>query len=600
MDQIVVTATGSAKNTLDVPGAAEVITAEEIQDLNAQTVADVLETAAVGLVVTRESGRVRVPSIRGTSSKHTLVLLDGRRLAVGFNDKVDLRQIPTVMVERIEVVRGPASALYGSDALGGVVNIITRKAPEKWTGTVTGQYGVNRSGEAGEYIGRGLGGGPVTDRFRFLVSGELRQKDGWEESGKSIDDGFEEEPVFLASRAVFDLTDSQTLSAGLEYMENTFIGDRVFQGQVREREGDEERLGYYLQYDARVRNTDQLLVRVNRSEYEHALGFTPFAASGDRNEEHITTQAEARYSGLFLDNHLITFGAEYRQDELNNRVNKRLTENDIDNISVLMQDEFYLLDSLSVLLGIRYDNHSAFGNQWTPRGSLIYRLTDHLRLKGSVGQGFRAPSLTELFVTSFRNGGAEEVKANPDLKAEKSTNWELGIEGEHGRFRAGVTGFYNEVEDLIEPKLQSEGSPDIFLYRNIAEATIKGLEAEAGAQLPKGFSLAGNLTWQDVENETGGGDIGGMPEYKGFFKLGYKLPDRRLRANLRMSYIGNRTFADGDSRTYSLFGAFLSKGLNEYSEIFAGVDNIFDKRFERNDVVQIEPTTFYGGVTAKF
>ena len=603
LDEMVVTATGSAKNTLDAPGAVEVITAREIQDLNALTVDQALETA-VGLTISKASGRVKVPAIRGARSKHTLVLLDGRRLAFGFNDKVDLRQIPTVMVERIEVVRGPASALYGSDALGGVVNIITKKAPEKWAGMATAQYGVNRGGEAGEYVGGGFAGGPVTDRFRFLLSGELRHKDGWDESGKLPDDGFEEEPGFLAGRAVFDLTDSQTLTAGLEYMENTYIGDQFYEKQAREREGDEERRGYFLRYDARVRDTDQLLVRINRSEYEHELGFTPFAASGERITEQTTTQAEARYSGLFLDSHLITFGAEYRRDALDDLLTGTRTNKDVDNISVLVQDEIQLLDPLYVLLGIRYDNHSAFGGQWSPRGSVIYSLTDHLRLKGSVGQGFRAPSLTELYVTSLRKRGKEVFEANPDLKAEKSTNWELGIEGEHGRFRAGVTGFYNEVEDLVETVFQrTEGAGknkrDIYLYRNIAEATVKGIEAGAGVRLPLGFSLDGNLTWQDVENKAGGGGIGGMPEYKGFLKLGYALPDERLRANLRMSYIGNLTYADGDSDSYPLFGAFLAGGLNEYFEIFAGVDNIFDKRIERNDVVQIEPATFYFGVTAK-
>ena len=284
---------------------------------------------------------------------------------------------------------------------------------------------------------------------------------------------------------------------------------------------------------------------------------------------------------------------------------KTRTDQEVDNISFLLQDEFRLLDPLYVLLGIRYDNHSAFGSQWSPRGSLIYSLTDHLRLKGSVGQGFRAPSLTELYVTSLRKRGKEEFKANPDLKAEKSTTWELGMEGEQGRFRGGVTGFYTEVEDLIETVFQrTKGSGkskrDIYLYQNIAEATIKGIEAEAGVRLPRGFSLDGNLTWQEVENKTGGGDIGGIPEYKGFLKLGYQLPDWRLRANLRMSYIGNLTYADGDSYSYPLFGAYLAKGLNEHIEIFTGVDNILDKRIERFDVVQIEPTTFYLGVTGRF
>jgi outer membrane receptor for ferrienterochelin and colicins len=604
LDEVVVTATGSAKELLDAPGAIEVITAREIRDLNALNVAEALETA-VGLVVSRESGRVEAPGIRGTRSKHTLVLLDGRRLAFGFNDQVDLRQIPTVMVERIEVVRGPASALYGSDALGGVVNIITRKAPEQWHGTVTGQAGVNISGEAAEYAGSGFAGGPVTDRFRFLVAGELRHKDGWDESGSLPDDGYEEEPGFLAGRAAFDLTDRQTLTTGLEFMDTVYTGDQFYENLARERRADEKRRGYFLQYDAGFRSMDRLMVRMNRSEYENELEFTPFAASGERHTEQATTQAEARYTGLFLDGHLVTLGAEYRRDGLDDTLAGTRTDRDVDNISLLIQDEFHLSDPLYTVLGIRWDDHSAFGSQWSPRGSLVYRLSDHLRLKGSVGQGFRAPSLTELYVTSLRKRGKEVFESDPKLKAETSTTWELGIAGDHGRYRGGVTGFYTEVEDLIESVfLRTEGSGkdkrDIYRYRNIAEATIKGIEAEAGVRLPGGFSLDGNLTWQDVEDRAGEGAVGGLPEYKGYFKLGYELPDWRLRANLRMSYIGNLTYADGNSESYPLFGAYVAKGLNERFEIFAGVNNLFDKQVEQNDVVQIDPTTVYAGITAHF
>jgi outer membrane receptor for ferrienterochelin and colicins len=603
LDEVVVSATGTAKTILDAPGAVEVITARDIQDLNALTVAEALE-AAVGLVVSRESGRVQVPSIRGARSKHTLVLLDGRRLAFGFNDMVDLRQIPTVMVERIEIVRGPASALYGSDSLGGVVNIITKAAPREWTGAVQSQFGVNRDGEAKEYVGSGLVGGPM-NRFRFLLSGELRHKDGWDKSGSLPDDGFKEKPGFLAGRFAFDLTDYQTLSAGLEYMDNTYTGDQFYEQQARERKADEERWGYYVQYDAQLRDADQLMLRVNRSEFRNELGFAPFAASGERNTKQFTTQAEARYSALVLSDHLVTVGAEYRRDELDDTQMRLRTDKDVDNVSVLLQDEFHLLDPLYVVLGVRYDHHSAFGDQWSPRGSLVYTLTDGLRLKGSVGQGFRAPSLTELYVTSFRRRGQEVFQANPDLKAEKSTSYELGVEGEHGPFWGGLTGFYTEVDDLIETVfLRTEGAGSdrrsMFEYRNIAEADIKGLEAEAGVRLPLGFSLDGNLTWQDVDNKTGGEDIGGMPKYKGFVKLGYELPEWRLRANLRMSYVGRMTYADGDSYSYPLFGTYLAKGFGENFEIFAGVDNIFDKRIERDDVVQIEPTTFYVGVSAKF
>jgi outer membrane receptor for ferrienterochelin and colicins len=604
LEDFVVTATGSVKSTLDAPGALEVISASEMQEVNALTVAEALETA-VGVAVSKDSGRVLVPSIRGTRSRQTLVLLDGRRLAFGFNDSIDLRQIPTVMVERIEILRGPGSALYGSDALGGVVNIITKQAPQQFGGMAKGQYGVNRSGEAEEFIGSGLVGIPLTERFRILVSAEVGQKDGWDESGKLPDDGFAEEPEFLAARAAFDVTDSQTLSAGFEYMANTFTGDQFFAKQKRERIGDEERLGYFLQYDATVRDFDQLLLRVNRSDYEHILGFKPFAAPGDRDIEQATTQAEARYSGRFFKDHLLTFGAEYRRDELEDRLNTTRNDEEVDTASVLLQDEFQLSEPLYALIGLRYDDNSTFGGQLSPRASLVYSLDANTRLKASVGRGFRAPALTELYVTSLRKRGKVEFQANPDLTPEKSTNFELGIEGDYSRFRGRLTGFYNEIDDLIETAFvrsvgSGPGKRDIFRYQNVGESTIKGIEAEAGIDLGMGFALDGNLTWLEVESDADGGDIGGKPDFKGFLKLSYTQPESRLRANLRLSYVGDLTYSNGDSFSYPVFGAFVSKGLNDDLELFAGVDNILNKSFEHQNVVQIEPTTFYGGVTFKF
>ncbi len=603
MDEVIVSATMTEKPIGDAPGSVEVITASEIKDLNALTVADALEMA-VGLVVSRESGRVEAPAVRGGRSKHTLILLDGRRLAFGFNDLIDLRQLPAVMVERIEIVRGPASSLYGSDALGGVINIITKSPPDRLSGMATGQFGVNRSGEAKEYVGSAVAGGPLS-RLRFLVSGEMRQKDGWDISGQLPDDGFAEKPRFGAGRMALDLTDNQVLSGGLEYMDNTYTGGQFFENLARERRGDESRTGYYLQYDAHLIQSHHLMLRANRSEFEHDLEFTPFAETGQRHTEQGTDQAEARYSGLFFNNHLVTLGAEYRKDSLYDFQMSRLTDRNVNNLSVFLQDEFRILSPLYMVLGLRYDRHSEFGDQFSPRASMLWELIPGLRVKGSYGQGFRAPSLTELFVTSFRRRGQDVYEAEPGLKAEKSSTYEAGVEMEQEWFYAGLTAFYTEVDNLIESVFQrTEGSgrdrKQYYRYQNIAEATMQGIEVEGGIRLPQGFSVDGSYTWLDVENKSGGEDIGGQPEHKGALKLGYAMPDWKLRASLRMSYIGRMTYADGESYSYPLFGANLSKGFGQHIELFGGIDNILDKRIERNNVVQIEPTTFYAGVSMHF
>ncbi len=603
LDEVVVSATMTEKLISDAPGSVEVITAREIQDMNALTVAQALKSAA-GLFVSLQSGRVRVPGIRGARSKHTLVLLDGRRLAFGFNDMIDVRQIPTFMVERIEIVRGPASALYGSDALGGVVNIITKSPPREWSGMATAQYGVNRDGDGREHVGGFMLGGPV-ERFRALIAAELRQKDGWDKNGKLPDDGFKEDPRFAASRFAFDVMEGQVLSGGIDYAQNNYTGDMSYENLVRERKADEERLGYFLQYDAHLMDVHHVMLRLNRSQFRYNNEFVPFAASGERHTEQYTNQAELRYSGLWFGDHQFTLGGELRREGLDDTQEGIRTDRDVDNISVFLQNEFHLFDPLYVVLGLRYDHHSQFGGQWTPRGSVIYSLNDFLRLKGSFGQSFRAPSLTELFVTSQRRRGRDVYEPNSNLKAEKSTSYEIGIEGEYDIFRGALTGYYTEVDNLIESvfdRFEGQGADrkTFYQYRNIGEVTLKGIEVEGGVILPMGFSLDGNFAWMDVQNKSGGEDTGGYPEYKAYVKLGYELPRHQLRANLNMSYIGRLTYADGERFSYPLFGAQVRKGLGPNLELFAGVDNIFDERVERDDVVQIEPTTFYTGITMKF
>ena len=602
MDKMVVTATMTEKRIADAPGSIEVITAEDIADRNALTVAEALESAA-GLVVGNESGRVKVPSIRGARAKHTLVLLDGRRLAFGFNDMVDLRQIPTTMVERIEIVRGPASSLYGSDAIGGVVNIITKKASSDLTAKLSGQYGRQVDGDNDRFTVGGYlsgGSGPV----RSLLALEAGHENGWDRNGLAPDDGFSQEPAFVAGRLAWDLSETQSLTAGAEYMQNTYDGAQTYEGLTRTRTADEERKGYFLQYDGTFDDIHNIMVRLNRSEFENELGFSPYAASGQRDTEQYANQLEARYSGLFAGNHLLTVGGEIRREGLDDTQNSLRTDKHVDNYSLFLQDEFQILDPLTLTLSLRYDSHSEFGDHWSPRASLVYAVLEGLRLKGSFGQGFRAPSLSELYVTSLRQKGKQVYEANEDLKEEESTSYELGVEGEYGDMYGGLTVFRTDVDNMIESVFdRSVGSgqnkKDYYIFRNIAEATLQGVEVQAGARLPLGFSFDANAIWLDVDTKSGQ-DVGGQPEFKAFAKLGYALPEHRLRANIHATFIDQMTYAEGGKESYTICGVYLAKGLNDNLEVFTGADNIFGTRLNRNDVEQIEPATVYAGLTMKF
>ena len=607
MEGTVVTATMTEKEIEKAPGSIEVITSQEIKDINAQTVAETLEIAT-GLAVSDEIGRVKGLSIRGTGNKRALVLIDGRRLCMGYKDSVNMEQIPIPidMIERIEVVRGPTSALYGSDAIGGIVNIITKKPPKELAMGFTFQYGMDTYGEGEEpivraYLGDALG------RFGFLFAGSYLNKNKWDRDGVIPDDGDFEDLGSLAGRLSFELTDHQNLLTGFEYSDSDREGLRFFQNLDRERVAESERHSYFVQYNARPNPLFNFVFKAYHSEQENDdVEFFPFAETTPKEAaERKLDQMEGRFTGILFDKHIFTAGSEFRKEEIDTETDREDIDEDIDNFSIYLQDEYQIFDPLYLVFGVRFDEHSEFGSEWTPRTSLIYKILDNFRFKASYGTGFRAPGLSELYVTSTRKRGKEVYESNPDLDPETSESYEVGIEGEYKKSWGRITAFRNEIEDLIEPiwyKSTGTGKKktDYYRYQNVSEAITQGVELEYGLKLPMGFSFSGNMAYLNTENKETDKDLEGEPKYKGHLELGYRYPELGLRANVRMDYIGERYYAEGTEGGYTLFHCYLSKELSQYLELFVGVNNIFDKREEKDEVVYVEPTYFYTGITVRY
>lgn len=597
LDNVVVTATMTEKTLQDVPGSVEVITAQEIKEMNATTVAEALENAT-GLIVASETGRVGAPSIRGTKSKQTLVLIDGRRMAVGYGDLVDIKQIPVVMIERIEIVRGPSSSLYGSDAIGGVINIITKKPAKKWKMEATGQAGINREGEGGASLGSGYGNGHY-DRFSLLAGGEYKAKNRWNRiTGDNLDDGDKINQGYGSGRFSIDLTKTQSVSGGFDYSDRTMEGQRYIESASRIRTADDTRLGYYLQYDGTFADNYHAMLRLNRSEYRNTIKLNPGptpATAEEGTKDNNLNQAEARFSGLFFKQHLVTAGFEYREEERKDATAKQM---DVNNVSLYLQDEYQIFKPLYLVLGGRFDDNSRFGSQWTPRASLIYDILDNLRLKGSYGRGFRAPSITELFVTSWRQKGKYIYEPNQNLKAEKSESYEVGIEGEYGSYRGSLTLFRNELKDMIDAVYYKsvgtgQAKKDYYQFKNISKAMTQGIELESSVKLPMGFDLSGNATWLETEDTSTGKELAGQPNFKGYAKLGYTDKAHAFHANIRTSFTGRTYNGTGSDAGYPLLHCYLSKGLTDNFKIYAGVENILDR-------ATTEPTFVYTGVNITF
>nr|WP_321400142.1 TonB-dependent receptor [uncultured Desulfobacter sp.] len=598
IEDMVVTATMTEKIKKDAPGSIEVITAQEIQEMGADTVAQALEEAT-GLLMTTETGRMMRPSIRGTGNKHTLVLIDGRRMASGFKDLTGLEQIPVDMIDHIEVVHGPASALYGSDAIGGVVNIITKKPSKTLTMGATAKYGRSTYGDGEEKVGSAYVGNSV-GRFGFLMAASSRDKNGYDMDGVTPDDGDDIDMNAASGRFSYQLNPGHNLLSGFEAVDRNFNGLRDLQNLDRERDTDDRRLNCFLEYDGNITPDTALMLRANHSWHDNEVTVDPptseIAGSiGDESDaERTLDQLEARFSSRIFEKHLLTMGTEYVTER---REDSTSLDDRVETYSIYAQDEYQIFEPLYLALSARWDHYSDFGSQLTPRLSMTYAILDNLRLKGGWGMGFRAPGFLELYIPTYMSQGKVIYEPNADLDPESSQSYEIGVQGEYKKFQASITWFKTDIEDLIEAVYYtSTGSgkskKDYYQYRNIAEASIQGVELECSLKLPAGFTLSGNLAYLDTEDKTTGEKLEGRPDYKGSVKLAYAYLPMGIRANVRVTHVGERYYADEDADPMTIVDAYVSKEVTEQFQIFAGVNNLFNAGKDNYE----EPEFFYCGV----
>jgi len=618
LGKTVVTATMTPKEINDAPGSIEVITSTEIKAMGAETVAEAL-TDAVGLDLDFVAGKGMIPQIRGLTNKRTLILIDGMRFATGFRDTtVDLTEMSVEIIDRIEIVRGPSSALYGSEAIGGVINLITKTPPAKPGGEATVRYGQNTYGDANNYIAKGALGSSW-GKFGFLLAGHANITDKFDRyRDDHLTDIDDEERYMGMVKLTFEPTEDHRLTAGVIYQDITREGLRPKNKTVTDREVNNDRTDLFLQYDGNIYNT-AFMVRGYYSKFDLWRDYTDIGHLNPKNKfpyeefdlENELYQFEARASRLF-GQHLVTLGTEYREEERSGVENRGESDfsKTIDNRAIFLQDDFPIFERLQLTAGVRFDDQSDFGSEFSPRLSLVYKILDNLRLKASYGEGFRAPSVYELYVETINMRG--DIKPNPDLDQETSRSYEIGMDGEYGPLTGKIMFFRNDLEDMITKiqigsRITTQGKKKkkipIFEMRNVDEAYTQGVELEAGITLPYHLSLAGNTTFIDSHNDETGDDLLEVPEIKSTLRLTYDNPDFGFTGNLRMNYTGEQLLSnklEGEGQQaggYTLWHVYGAKTILDNFEIFAGIDNLFNKKFSH---YANRGMFWYTGLTASF
>ncbi|HKP92549.1 MAG TPA: TonB-dependent receptor [Chthoniobacterales bacterium] len=603
---IVVSATKIETPINEIGSSVTLIPAEEIERKQERTLPDVLRTVP-GLNVVQTGGPGGKTSLftRGTNSNHTKVLIDGIDVNDPSQDGVfDFGQVLTFDVAQVEVLRGPQSGLYGSDALGGVVNIVTKQGegPPQFRGMLEGGSfeTFNQSASVSGAVSR--------FHYAFNVAHFLSDDtpvtplDLLPPGRKRINDSYEN--MTLSTKLGLDATDTLSFSAVARYTESTLF----FTGE------DFSFFPSVPAADQSEQNARQLFTRGEARLTLFGGGFKNRFGVGYTNYR-TTIQAPDTGFGLPPENinhgdrlkfdwqgdielakgHVLVLGAENYEDRL---IDSPISvENS--NAAGFAELQSEILPRLYTAASVRYDENERFGDVTTWRIAPAYVIPQtNTKLKASYGTGFKAPSLTQLFV-SFP---AFNFFANPDLQPEESEGYDFGFEQPlcDDRFRFGATYFHNDITNLI-------GANATFTTLiNVGQATTEGVEAFAAANITDRFSLRADYTYTDARDDTTGLELLRRPRHKASLS-GTWRPIDRLSISATLLYVGsqvdgNRSFSIQrlDTPDYYLVNLAAEYDCGHDVTVFARIDNLLDKRYENPTGFQRPGFAVYAGMRVAF
>ncbi|UMM02244.1 TonB-dependent receptor [Vibrio campbellii] len=596
MERMVVTASLTQHSELTAPASVSVITADDISKMPVKDISEAIRSATgVSVLSSTAYGRNNI-RIRGLDSKHTLVLINGRRInsqdALIRGNDFDLSSIPLSAIQRIEVVRGPVSSLYGSEAMGGVVNVILKAPTEELSGSVGLQYESILEGDGGDGLkGHAYASGSLSDNVEGSIIVESSARDPWRTDTNPDFDALEEKDTTnVFGELAWQLTEEQRLIADVIYTNDEREADWVHpRSGSQTNTQDSTRWNYGLTHEGAWDTVDSQ-VRLYGENMQLDDASTAYK-NGAADVELQNNTLDFKLSGLWRDSHEWVFGGEYRTSELKN--SRDVPSGDIDNYqgAVFVQGEFDL-NKLAVTLGGRQDFHEVYGSHFSPRAYAVYSFTDEFVLKGGFGGGFRAPGMMESSdqVRVISCGNRCWLTGNEDLKPEESESYEAGLAYETAAMGVGLMYYHTDLKNKIERDLTkpvgSVGQTPIFTYQNIGKAETKGFELEGWYDITDSINLKGNYTYTDAKDKSSGDKLTKTPEHLANLDVNWEVFDS-FTTFARVNYIGKQVITNQrrENKTvdgYTLVGLGVAYDFQQFN-LKAGLNNIFDVELDDED-----------------
>ncbi len=562
IENITVYGTRLQQSMENLGSGISVLTADEIQALGSNYLIDSIATLP-GVTVNQNGsfGGVATVRIRGASSEQTLVVIDG----VVVNDPTspgggyDFSRIDPSNIEQIEVLRGPQSTLWGTDAMGGVINIITKNAKKGSNKNLFSQIGSFNTLRGGAEFNK------ATDKYNYRLAATSISSDGISKAdkinGNNEKDGYDAKTM-SASGGIKLINGSQVQTSILWTDAKSDFDSFVFGAQGNIGDGDEysksEELTANVKFlfplfEGKIENT--LLAGSSEIERESFnAGISSFSSKGSRN----TFQYQSTFK--INQNNRLAFGAEQEKSKSND---ENITIN-----GLFALYELKAFDSLIINAGLRRDDHDRYSAVTTGRLSIAYNPNDQIKLYANWGEGFKSPTI---FQTTFFCCGA--TSPNSDLKPESSESFNINFTYQtldmRGKF--SLTYFDQDTENLIN---YSTGS-----YENIASASSTGMEIESNYRFSDWLSSNFNYTYLNAKDETGTALVR-VPKHSGNLTISFMMNDR-LNGSIRLKYNGKEKDPNGFVDSWSRIDLTSNYTMNDSLEIYARIENIFDTQYQQ-------------------
>ena len=621
---IVITGTRTEKPVLEAPVRTEVVNRKEIEKTHARDLKEALEDVPA-LLIKPIHGKTGFQAwLQGLDSDRVLVVIDGEPISPSTGSSVDLSQIGTMDIERIEIVKGATSALYGSNAMGGVINVITRKPSKPLSYQLSldaGSYGdKNLSGDANDLSSRRLAANLAIKRSAGYLqfNADLRDKDGY-----TLDPNTFRSEGPTGTKANLNLRLAWTPDKKTEiYITPRYYREKISNNVLsdfipgvgkpkKKKNEDASRFGTTLGAERKLDNGGRLrgwLLRENwRDVTQQDTVVTP-EVEQVRTAEIDLYRAELQWDKPLGENHVFTSGLLLGKETLNQYQDRARQTRVIEvdgkekrNIEAYLQDDIFLGEQWDIVPGIRVQGDSDFGFYAAPKINVMFTpgwLTNTVtNIRMGVGRGYRVPSLKERFFIFDHSQLGYKVLGNNELVPESSDSYQLGIEfARSGDFRADITLFHNRIKNLIDTRENPDKSTPLVKvsdYQNFARAMTQGVEFSGNLHLGR-FDMKGSYTLLDSEDRITGKTLKERPRHQ--VKLGADYENKALGTTLTLRGVyQSKEFSNADnseeSPAWTTWDLKLTQAVGKEFKVFGGVDNLTDEHRDPGNYYDNRPQT---------